>query len=310
MKKILVIKHGSLGDIAFALEAMFAIRKKYPDSLIYLLTEKKYISFFSKAKFFDKIIVDNRKDLLLISLLNLFKLLKENFDLIIDLQNSQRTSIYNLIFRLFNKGLICSSRSFAHFRYKIPIQGKETAKVGLSNQLKLLNIKTNTILNYDWLKVDIKEEIIKPIVLIIPGVSQGNEFKQWQSEKFADIAKYCEQKNFRVCIVGTKLDISSAKAIIHNCSNVLNKINFSPPEVIYSIALKSSLIFSNDTGPGHIASLANNQMIWILNNNNVSKANIDDKTTNHKISADSVKNISSQEVIQYIEKNKLLNFRN
>ena len=51
-------------------------------------------------------------------------------------------------------------------------------------------------------------------------------------------------------------------------------------------------------------------MIWILNNNNISKANIDDKITNHKISADSVKNISSQEVIQYIEKNKLLNFRN
>ena len=158
--------------------------------------------------------------------------------------------------------------------------------------------------------MDIEEEITKPIVLIIPGVSQGNEFKQWQSEKFADIAKYCELKNFRVCIVGTKLDILSAKAIIHKCSNVLNKINFSPPEIIYSIALKSSLIFSNDTGPGHIASLANNQMIWILNNNNISKANIDDKITNHKISADSVKNISSQEVIQYIEKNKLLNLCN
>ena len=310
MKKILVIKHGSLGDITFSLEAMFAIKKKYPDSLIHLLTEKKYTSFFSKTKFFDKIIVDNRKDFLLISFLNLLKLLKENFDLIIDLQNSQRTSIYNLIFRLFNKGLICSSRSFAHLRYKIPIQGKETAKVGLSNQLKLLNINTNIALNYDWLKVNIKDEITQPTVLIIPGVSQRNEFKQWQSEKFADVAKFCELKNFRVCIVGTKLDILSAKAIIHKCSNVLNKINFSPPEVIYSIALKSSLIFSNDTGPGHIASLANKNMIWILDNNNVSKANIDDKITNHKISADSVKNISSKEVIQYIEKNKLLNFRN
>ena len=131
--------------------------------------------------------------------------MKENLDLIIDLQNSQRTSIYNLIFRLFNKGLICSSRSFAHFRYKIPIQGKETAKVGLSNQLKLLNINTNITLNYDWLKVNIKDEMIQPTVLIIPGVSQGNEFKQWQSEKFADVAKFCELKNFRVCIVGTKV---------------------------------------------------------------------------------------------------------
>ena len=87
-------------------------------------------------------------------------------------------------------------------------------------------------------------------------------------------------------------------------------IDLSPPEVIYSIALKSSLILSNDTGPGHIASLANNHMIWILNNNNVSRANIDNKITNHKMLADSVKSISSKEVIKYIEKNKLLNFRN
>jgi len=310
VKKILIIKHGSLGDIIFALEAMFAVRRKYPDSIIHLLTEKKYIAFFSKTKFFDKIIVEDRKNFLLISFLNLFQLLKENFDLIIDLQNSQRTSIYNLFFRLFNKGLICSSRPFAHLRYKIPIQGHESVKAGLSNQLKLLNINNNIALNYDWLKVNIKDEIIQPIVLFIPGVSKGNDFKQWQPEKFADIAKFCELKNYNICVVGTKSDILSAKAIIHKCNNVINMINISPPEVIYSIALKSSLIFSNDTGPGHIASLANNHIIWILNNNNVSKANIDNKITNHKILADSVKSISSKEVIKYIEKTRLLNFWN
>jgi len=87
VKKILVIKHGSLGDIIFSLDAMSSIRKKYPDSLIHLLTEKQHTSFFSKTKFFDKIIVDNRKDFLFISFLNLLKLLKENFDLIIYLKN-------------------------------------------------------------------------------------------------------------------------------------------------------------------------------------------------------------------------------
>ena len=33
-------------------------------------------------------------------------------------------------------------------------------------------------------------------------------------------------------------------------------IDNSPPEVIYSLALISKLIITNDTGPGHIASLA------------------------------------------------------
>ena len=62
MKKILVIKHGSLGDIIFALPSMISIRKKYPEELIYLLTEEKYVSFLMKPKIFDKIVIDNRKD--------------------------------------------------------------------------------------------------------------------------------------------------------------------------------------------------------------------------------------------------------
>ena len=65
MKKILVIKHGSLGDIIFALPSMISIRKKYPEALIYLLTEEKYVSFLMKPKIFDKIIIDNRKDFFL-----------------------------------------------------------------------------------------------------------------------------------------------------------------------------------------------------------------------------------------------------
>ena len=117
-------------------------------------------------------------------------------------------------------------------------------------------------------------------------------------------------EKFKICIVGTKSDLLSAEAILKKCNDVINKIDFSPPEIIYSIALKSSLIISNDTGPAHIASLANNNMIWLLNDNNVSKANISNSKKNHKIMSASIKKISSNEVIEYIEKNKLLKVSN
>ena len=51
-------------------------------------------------------------------------------------------------------------------------------------------------------------------------------------------------------------------------------------------------------------------MIWILNDNNVTKANISNSKTDHKILSTSVKNISSTEVIEYIEKNRLLKIFN
>ena len=43
-KKILIIKHGSLGDIVFALEPILAIQNKFDNSVIDLVTEEKFIS--------------------------------------------------------------------------------------------------------------------------------------------------------------------------------------------------------------------------------------------------------------------------
>ena len=59
-KKILIIKHGSLGDIVFALEPILAIKNKFDNSVIDLVTEEKFISLFKKIKMFDQFIIDNR----------------------------------------------------------------------------------------------------------------------------------------------------------------------------------------------------------------------------------------------------------
>lgn len=306
MKKILVIKHGSLGDIVFSLPSMMSIREQYPNSIIDLLTENFFCSFLSKSNIFDKILIDNRKNSYFKTLMILFNLIKNKYDLIIDLQNSKRTSIYNFLFRFTGNSLVCSSRPFAQLRYNIPTQGKEKVISGLANQLSLLKINIIKSPNYNWLKINLDKEIPDKLVLFIPGVSNKNTHKQWPPKNFVKLAKYCESKNYTICVVGTEQDIPSIKPIIKDCKNVINKINKSPPEVIYSIALKSKLIFSNDTGPGHVASLSKKNIIWILNDNLVSKANIGNDMFNHKVSSNSVKQITAENVINYIKENKLL----
>ena len=149
------------------------------------------------------------------------------------------------------------------------------------------------------------EKFKRPLALFIPGVSKSGHYKQWQPYKFAEIAQYLENLNYLICVIGNKEDIKSVSPIINSCKNVINKIDYSPPEVIYSLALSSKIIFSNDTGPGHIASLANNNFIWIVNNNKISKANKPQGKHVYTIYSNSVKNISSKEVIKFIEKNKL-----
>ena len=63
MKKILLIKHGSLGDIITSTSVINDIKKHYIGDKIYILTSNKFKDFFNESKFFDKIIIDNRKGL-------------------------------------------------------------------------------------------------------------------------------------------------------------------------------------------------------------------------------------------------------
>ena len=55
--RILIIKHGSLGDIAFALNAIYSVKKKFSNSKIHLLTEKKFRFFFESQTILVKLLM-------------------------------------------------------------------------------------------------------------------------------------------------------------------------------------------------------------------------------------------------------------
>ena len=57
---------------------------------------------------------------------------------------------------------------------------------------------------------------------------------------FLKTAQYCESKNYKICIVGSKLDSDATNLILKECKNVIDMIDKSPPGVIYSLALKSN----------------------------------------------------------------------
>jgi len=109
-KNILVVKHGSLGDIAFSLLAMGSIKKYFNDSNIDLLTESRYANFLKKSGNFNTILEDRRRGILN-SLKVILRINKNNYDLIIDLQNSKRTNYYWLLLKILSKSKINGSRS-------------------------------------------------------------------------------------------------------------------------------------------------------------------------------------------------------
>ena len=98
MKNILVIKHGSLGDIVQINGALKDLRSSFADHNILLLTSPLYQELMIKCPYINDIILDDRK--LKWNPLNFLKLRKKlnsyKFSHVFDLQNSKRTEIYNI----------------------------------------------------------------------------------------------------------------------------------------------------------------------------------------------------------------------
>ena len=87
MEKIVIIKHGSLGDIILAMAPIAAIRKKHKKSFIIVITDEKYKDIFLFSKLVDEVKIDNRHGLLSP---------KKTYDIIKWIRNGKFEWVYDL----------------------------------------------------------------------------------------------------------------------------------------------------------------------------------------------------------------------
>jgi len=96
MSNILIIKHGSLGDIVQISGVLKDIRENHTDKKIFILTTLPYVELLSYCPYLDGVLIDKRLPRWnIFYLLRLKKMIsKFNFSYVYDLQNSSRTSFY------------------------------------------------------------------------------------------------------------------------------------------------------------------------------------------------------------------------
>lgn len=312
--KILIIKHGSLGDLVLSTGAIKSISNHFNNSKVYLLTSSKYDFLIKKSPYIDDIFFDDRHSFFNfkknISVLK--KIIQNEFDYIFDLQNSKRTLLYNLFFRIFTKSIISSSRKFAHHRYLIPGQGKEHVTEGLNNQLKMLGINILFKPNLEWLieeneKNILDTSIVKPYVIIIPGSSKSGIYKRWSINNYSKVINLLVEKNYTILLVGSNQDKDTILPISKNCPKAKNYIGKSDLINLYRISKSAKFIISNDTGPAHLASLSGTPLVWIVNDNNISISNQPFGEKIIKISDKRINDISPDQVIKILYSKKLIN---
>ena len=155
MSNILVIKHGSLGDIAQACGAIQDISENHPEDQIHILTTKPYFELFRKNPFVHNVILDKRKSRF--NLIYLYMLMrnlkKKNFRKVYDLQNSSRTKFYkNILFPKANFNIWSSSETTLPSNISKDEFDKDPVLNRFDHQLKTSGIKTEHTMkpNFSW----------------------------------------------------------------------------------------------------------------------------------------------------------------
>ena len=298
---ILVIKHGALGDIFLSIGAIQSIRKHFPDSKLFLLTQSNYKNILSAFPEVDAILEDNR-EFIISSVAKILNFISEyQINLVIDLQNSSRTQLYNFFIKYFTKSKILSARKFSTYLYQQQPLGQQHITENHKDQLGKIGINNYQISNLKWMLKKNKINNTKPYVIFIPGASKSGDYKRWPTDNYGSIANYLANKNYDIYLTGSKLDKDIIDEIINICPVAINKIKDSKIDDFYNLCLNSSLIISNDTGPAHIAGLTNQHLIWLANDNKISITCHPLGKNVHQIKSDSVKDIHPNQVIQKID---------
>ncbi len=298
MSNILIIKHGSLGDLIQANGAIKDIKKFYHNRKVFLLTAQPYAIFMSECPYIDGVIIDKRLPRWnLFYLNNLKKILsKYNFAKVYDLQNSSRTKFYKR-FIIKNTEWFSSESSLEPGQKKSDFD-KEPVLDRMEVQLKKSGIETEFVKNIDlnWAIDDIsrltKQYANDEFILIFPFCSEKLPHKKWPYFKELIIKLKQEFKNkYPILLAPGPNEITEANNL--NGKVVLeNNLPINIKKLI-SLIYNAKFIISNDTGPAHIASHLDKKGIVLFGSHtSAKKVSIE----NHNFKALSVENLKNLDV--------------
>ncbi|MFA7107227.1 MAG: glycosyltransferase family 9 protein [Candidatus Izemoplasmatales bacterium] len=265
MKKILVIRFSSIGDIVLTTPIIRCLKQQIPDCEIHYAVKKSFSSILFSNPYIDKVHVLENKEKVFIS-----QLKNEKFDIIIDLHNNIRTA--KIKFFLHAQSYTFKKLNFKKFlltQFKINILPQKHVvdryfeavyPLGVKNDGKACDffISENTFLNSEI------QDFIHAKLPIAIAIGSKHNTKQIPIEK---LIKLIEDSDKNFLLLGGKDDFLKAEVIQNKfpekAMNTCGKLTLNES----ALALKECrLIITPDTGLMHIAAALNLNVISVWGN--------------------------------------------
>ena len=310
MANILIIKHGSLGDIAQASGAIQDIFENNKEDKIHLLTTKPYFELLKKNPFIHHVILDKRLSRFnLIYLYLLMRTLKRlNIKKVYDLQNSSRTKFYkNILFPKANLNTWSSSETTLPTDVSKEEFDKNSVLNRFEHQLKKSGLNTINVMkpDFSWSCANLdsikNQNELKEYILLFPFCSEHLVIKKWPYyNELIELIKNKFNDRYKIVVAPGPLEINDAKNI--NAISILDQNKALNISQLSTLIKESSFVVANDTGPAHMSAHLGSKGLTLFGKHTTAFKVSIERENFKAIQVDDLKKLSAEKVFERMSK--------
>ena len=268
--KILIIRTDRIGDVVLSLPLGEILKERFPESEIYYMLKESTSELVKHQPYIDKTISFNNNGLRR----NIKMLSKEQFDVAILLYPTFSLSLILFLshiperigtgFRWYS--FLLNKRTYEHRhtseKHELQYNLRLLKKMGITTGIKIPKLfltekeKSSALSFLSDNGIDSKRFIV-----VHPG--SGGSTLSWPEENFKILVKLMQKEfNYHIVLTGTKNEYEKNNRIREGCDteivNIAGKTNLRELMAIISLA---QLFISNSTGPMHIATAVDTNVI-------------------------------------------------
>lgn len=265
MNNILIIRLSSIGDIVLTEPVTAVLRRKYPSSKIHFLTKKAFVPLAETFDCVDRILIWEDYN----TLFKIWKLTKQKYDLIVDLHNKFNTLLIKLMIRgektvtynkqRFLRQMIVKHKTDKSIESTIDLYFSALRKIGIEEKAEYPKMHITGSLPKEY------KELIDPKkqnLAIFPGAAHRT--KQYPTDHIVKFINLLNE-DFKVFLLGSEKERELTQNIMQSANMEVVDLcgKLSLYELISFIG-QVDIIFSNDSGPMHIAAALQKPQIAVF----------------------------------------------
>ncbi len=268
--RILVIKLAALGDMVQAFPSFRRIRAAHPEAELHLLTTPPFVSLAKASGLFDRIDADGRPRTVLEHLKLFARLRRERYDLVYDLQTSERSSgyFYALWPRQPAWSGIAKGCSLPHanpkrdFMHTLEREAEQLKFAGLWPDAPTApGTAPPPDLAFMFAAPHADQQpaafgLKAPYALLVPGASPLRPLKRWPAERYGVLARDLAAAGMQVAVVGGPGEAAIAEQIQQLAPKTISLCGRTDFAQVAALGDQAALCVGNDTGPTHLIAAA------------------------------------------------------